>query len=481
MDNERRILRNTFVLSACEGLGQLANLVLIVMFARSFGASAMGNYSVAMSVGALAAIFVGLGVPGMLIRDISQNPQCARDRLGVLFPVQLLLVPLAWASACIISVVLIGKGAVTAVVIAACGYQVLLPLSALLLVPLQARELMPISASCTLAHRLIALLLGLVAIGLGASAGAVASAYVAGVLSLIALAWTQTARRFGQPLWRFAPAEALQLYRRAAPFFGLVALTVIYARGATLMLSALTASQAVGLYAVADRLMVALGMGPAMFNAAAYPALARVTHGSLAAARILSARCLRLLLVVAIPFAALASIFAADIVQRCFGASYLSGASALTILAWTLPIRGAQTLLGSQLAAMHQQPAQARARLVGLGIFLILSPLLILSLGFVGAAWAVLCCDTVQLSLYWRLLRRADAAPALTGSILAPAAAAAVTCLGSLPLATLSVAPRIAAAALIMAAGMWLFGAVRLHDLRFLRALVFGSQTTPLE
>jgi O-antigen/teichoic acid export membrane protein len=478
--NERRILLNTTVLSASEGLGQLANLVLIVSFARTFGARVMGYYSVGMSVGALAAIFVSLGIQGLLVREISQNPGCARDRLGVLFPVQLLLAPLAWAIACLVSVVLIGDTAATVVVMAAAGYQALVPLASLLLVPLQAREQMRVSASCGLLHRLLTLGLGLIAIGLGFHAGTVALAFIAGALSLIALAWTQTSRHFGQPLLRWSPSEALHLYRLATPFFGLAALAVIYARGAMIVLSALTTSQAVGLYAVADRLMVPLGLGPTLFNSAVYPALARVAHSSLADARALSARCLRLLLVLAIPFAALTTIFATDIVRLFFGTADLGAASALQILAWTLPIRGAQSLLGSQLAAMNQQSALARARLAGLCVFLVLSPLLILGRGYVGAAWAVLVCDTLQLSLYWWLLKGAGAAPALAVSFLAPAAAAATTAAGSTLFTDMSLTLRLIAAALIMAAGIWGFGAVRLHDLRFLRALVAGKETAPL-
>jgi O-antigen/teichoic acid export membrane protein len=151
------------------------------------------------------------------------------------------------------------------------------------------------------------------------------------------------------------------------------------------------------------------------------------------------------------------------------------------VLAWTLPIRGAESLLGSQLAAMNQQAALARARLAGLCFFLVLSPLLILSRGYVGAAWAVLVCDTAQLILYWWLLKKARAAPALAGSFLAPAAAAAATLVTSGLLTDVKLTMRLMAVVLVMAAGMWGFGAIRLHDLRFLRALLSGKETAPLK
>jgi O-antigen/teichoic acid export membrane protein len=477
--NERRILLNTTVLSVFEGLSQLANLILIVSFARTFGARVMGYYSVGMSAGAVAAIFVNMGIPSLLIREISQNPACANDRLAVLFPVQLLLAPIAWAVACVVSVLLVGDSGASAVVMAAAGYQVLLPVALLLLVPLQALEHMAVSSSCLLAHRVLTLILGLLAIWLGFRASIVALAFIIGAFSLMVFAWIQTSRYIGRLRLRWRPAEAARLYREAAPFFGLSALSTIYNRGSTIILSALTTTQTVGLYAAADRLMIPLGLGPAMFNAAAYPALARVTHSSVEEARALSARCLRLLLVVAIPLAAFTSIFALDIVRLCFGPGYLGAASALQILAWAMPIRAAQSLFGSQLAAMKQQSAQARARFAGLCLFLVLLPVLILARGYVGAAWAVLICDTVQMSLWWSLLRKVGSAPTLIASFLAPAAAAAATAGVNSLLTDTSVALHLIVAAMVMCAGMWAFGAIKLHDLRFLRVLMSSKKALP--
>jgi O-antigen/teichoic acid export membrane protein len=342
---------------------------------------------------------------------------------------------------------------------------------------------MLVSASCSLLHRVVTLVAGLTALWLGASAGTVALAFIVGGLSLIALAWIQMSRRCGQPLLRLSMPEALRLYRLSVPFFSVAALSAIYARGVMIMLGALGSSQAVGTYAVADRLMVPLGLGPNMFNSAVYPALARVAHRSLAEAGALFARCLRLLLVAAIPIAALTMIFAADIVGGFFGAAYLGAVPVVQVLAWTLPIRGAQTLLGSQLAAIDQRSteARARARLAGLCLFLVLSPLLIHARGIVGAAWAVLICDAVQTGLYWGLLRRARAVPALASSFLAPAAAAAVTLAASALLPDWGLKLHLAAVVLVLSAAMWGLGAIKLHDLRFLRAMLTGHVASPPE
>ena len=479
MSNERRILFNTAMLGAGEGLGQLTNFVLVISFARAFGADIFGQYSVSMAVGAVAALFVGLGTQPLLIREISRNPASSGVLLGVLIPAQVVLAVVAWLVACEVSALLIGDTRALAVVMATCGYQILLRLATLLLTPFQATEQMQASVIGQLGHRLLTLAFGLTAIWLGASAGTVALALVFGALALIAFAWVQGAHLFGRPALRFAPREALGLFRLAAPFFGLAALGVVYARGGLIMLSALTTQSAVGLYAVVDRFMFAAALAPGAFNSAVYPALSRLARTSAVDAMVLFVRCLRLVTVGTVPLATMLTIFAGDIIGLIFGPQFLAATLALQVLAWTLPLRGVQWLLGSQLAALDKQSALARARTVGLCAFLTLTPLLILGMGFVGAAWAVLICDGLQLGLYWRLLKSAKSAPALTMPFLAPALAAMTTLGVSAMLLHLSLPLRLLGVCLAMGISVWATGAIRRQDLVFVRNLVNSREGLP--
>ena len=481
MRNERRILRNTVVLSAAESIGMLANLALVASFARTYGAVALGQYSTATAIGALVAIGVTLGTQSLLIREISRNPDCARAWLGTLLPVQLLLVPIMWLVACGVSILFVRDTDSVRLIMAVCGYQVLMRFAAVLQTPLQARELMLASAIGDLAHRLLALLLMLVAISLGTDAATAALAQLAGALLLIAYAWRQGARYSGRPELRLAPREALRLFRRAAPFLGIIVLTVVYLRGATLVLSILASASTVGLYAIANRFMEAAAVVPTMFNASVYPALARVTSASLADARALTARSVRLLLIGSIPLAALITIFAPDIVRISFGSKYVGATRALEVLAWTLPLRGLQGVLGSQLAAMDQQAALARARVIAVGSFLLAGPLLTVGFGLLGAAAAVLLCEGVQFGLYWRLLHRTDVAPPVATKVIAPAIASATAITAALLLTRVAPSMRLTIVAVVMAVGLWAFGAIRMADLQFLGDIVFREKERSLD
>jgi O-antigen/teichoic acid export membrane protein len=262
-----------------------------------------------------------------------------------------------------------------------------------------------------LTYRVVTLALGLAAIRIGASAGWVAWTFVAGSGVYVALAWHQTSRLFGRPRFRLAVREALQLFKLSAPFFSIAALAVIYSRGAVVMLSAIATPHAVGLYAAADRIMVAVGLAPTMFNSAVYPALTRVADRSREDVRALCGRSVLLMAAGTLPLAALFSLFSAKLILLLFGPAYQEAARVLQILTWTLPIVGVQSLLGSQLIACNQQHALARARFSGVTVFIVVSPVLIWALGFRGAAWSLLISDTVLLVYYFLILRAEGATP----------------------------------------------------------------------
>jgi O-antigen/teichoic acid export membrane protein len=394
------------MLLGAEGLGQLANLLLVVILARHYGATVLGEYSLGMSVGAIASLGISLGIDSLLIRELSRYPERMRAALGVLLPVQLVLVPLAWLLSIAISLALLRSRAALPMVAAVTAYQLLGTVGTLLLSPLQAGERMLRVAACEFAYRLVALLLGVALMGAGAGVALLALVFPLSGMVLVALAVWQLSRTCGLPALRWAPAEARGYYRQAMPFFGSTALSILYSRTSTLLLGLQVARRELGLYSAADRLMVPLLLGPQIFNTAVFPALSRLAHESPQAAHELCGRCIRLLLCLALPLTLLVMLWAPQAVTLCFGADYDGAASALRWLVWSLPVRGVQYLLGSLLAASGRQSSVAGARAVGLVSFAVLAPVLIHFLGYIGAAMAVPLCDAMQLGLYVRAVRR---------------------------------------------------------------------------
>jgi O-antigen/teichoic acid export membrane protein len=236
----------------------------------------------------------------------------------------------------------------------------------------------------------------------------------------------------------------------------------------------------VGLYAVADRLMVAVALVPGVFNSALFPALSRLTRQDIVRARALVNGSLRLLMVVTVPLAALISLFAAEICGLMFGVHFIEAASALHLLAWSLPARGLLWLTGSQLTALDQQASMARGRSVSLVVFLLATPGLIWAFGFVGVACGVLISDGLHLLLNWRALQRVDQVPSLGRPLLGPVLASLAMLGASYFAMEHSPVVRVPVAVITMMAGLWVFGAVRVRDFEFLQAM-FRSRTALAE
>ena len=136
--------------------------------------------------------------------------------------------------------------------------------------------------------------------------------------------------------------------------------------------------------------------------------------------------------------------------------------------------------IGSQLAAMDQQAALARARVIAVGSFLLAGPLLTVGFGLLGAATAVLLCEGVQFGLYWRLLHRTDAPPVAT-KVIAPAIASATAITAALLLTRVAPSMRLTIVTAVMAAGLWAFGAIRMADLQFPGDIVFREKERSLD
>jgi O-antigen/teichoic acid export membrane protein len=179
-----------------------------------------------------------------------------------------------------------------------------------------------------------------------------------------------------------------------------------------------------------------------------------------------------MLLVLTFPVAILVTVFAPDLIRLCFGPAYLDAARVLQVLVWGLPIRGAQGLLASQLAVMDRQSGIAGARAIGTVALFVSVPLFIWRFGFVGAAWALLLCDMLQFCLHCALLRARQAQPPLAKAVLIPAAAAALTAVASVAFKGLQPTLYLLLVVLVVVAATFATGAVRIHDVRFLRALL---------
>jgi O-antigen/teichoic acid export membrane protein len=468
MRNERRVLRNTVVLTLGEALGQLANLLFVVAFARTYGVAAMGHYSLGMAIGAVAGLGVSFGTQNYLLRELSQSPELTARRIAALAPWQALSVAVI---AAIAALILAGREAGVLVILAAVGYQLVYRAAGLYYVAFRAAERMVVPVAADLGQRTLTLLLGGALMLAGASATVTACAMLVSATAFATLGRRLMQRDFGR-LERVPAAEALVLLRASWAFFGTLALAVLYARGAPILLGLIRGAESVGSYAAADRLIVVATLIPAMYGSAAIPALSRIARHDPDALRGLATRLLRILLLVALTTAALIGGFAQDLVQLLFGAAYADSAALLQVLAIAIPVQATEQFLAAQLSATGHQHLLLRTRLASLGIFAIAGSVAVHEWGAAGLAWSVVGSSMVQLAGCIYHLVRHRAPPLAPFAVLAPAFSAGLAALTVLSLAAQPLLLRVAAFFAVLLVAGFASGAVRTHDIRFARKLL---------
>ncbi|HLF11232.1 MAG TPA: oligosaccharide flippase family protein [Gammaproteobacteria bacterium] len=471
---ERRILTNTAVLGIGEAVGQVAGVVFVIACGRAYGTGVLGWYSMGMAVGAIAAVLVSLGTDSWLLRELSRHPEHSAQRIGGTLPYQLALSALVLAVVLGLLFVFVDDPAGRWIVAAITVYHVVLTAASLLLIPFRARQIMWPSAAASAAKRAGVVLVAVPLILFGISPSPVFAAFPVTAVLIAGIVFVAANRFLGDRLGRRSnsPREQRALYTEALPFFGTAALDALYGRLGLLVLAMIAGEESTGIYSAADRLLVVVSVFRVLFIAALYPAVAHFAATDRARALELSNRCMRLMLVLTVPAAGLIAIFHREIISLLFGAAFEQSALVLLLLTPLLIIRGINGLWSSQAAAVGLQRSVVRIRALTVALFAIASAVFVTFAGAAGLALALLLSECVYaIALRVPLARvnfLARVLPVIAKPLIATLAGGVVyvaTAAVALPL-------RAVAVAAVVIAAIFLTGAVRAHDLKYLQSIL---------
>jgi O-antigen/teichoic acid export membrane protein len=317
-----------------------------------------------------------------------------------------------------------------------------------------------------------AVLLASAAMLAGASAPVALAAMPLAALLGLTLTALYSARRFGPLQIRFRRAEILEYLRGGTPYFLVVLLTTLYTRLGIILLTALGGQAATGVYAAAERLVVAAAMLHVMFSMALLPILTQLWGSDRNRFQELAQRAGRGILLVTLPATTMLALFAKDIVDVLYADEFDHAALVLAAISWVLVIRGVSQLLSTTATATEHQPILVRSRLLGIVILTAASFVLIPTYGALGLVAATLAGEALAVALNYVLLRRAGVPLTIpTGTwrvVLACLVAAGVAWFAR----DLTFMWRVLVVSCAGVVALWLSGAVRAHDLAYLRTVL---------
>ena len=414
----RALLRSFVQLSVGEIVARLAGLVAVIALTRRLGPESFGLVTLGTALVLWLKLIVDSGTETLNVREISRRPDRFAEIAGTVVSLRLCLSALAIALFVPATLLFVDE-----------------PRSQLVL------------ALFALALPLIAVNVRFMVLGLGA-AKAVAMGniagqvlFAAGVLTLVAgprqsfvvpllfavaeLAYGAVviafvARRFGLPLPRVDVTAWRAMLRNGLPLM-ISQLSRGLVQSFDLFLIALVlGSYWTGIYGAAYKPVLLVGTLMALLTGsflASYSAAGRAQTSEL------FYRTTRLAVAASVVLALALSVAGSVVVSLAFGDDYRAGATALSILAWFIPVAAVGTVYGTALIAHDRQTILMRHNIAG-ALFNVGANLAVVPLaGIEGAATVTVVSSVLVTTLNYRSCSRLGLAPSI-GALLTRAARA---------------------------------------------------------
>lgn len=464
----RRVAWNTAAQGAGKAVILTIGLASVVITTRYLGATGYGKVALAFAFIQMLGILADVGLLTVVVREISRDPASTDRLVGNALVLRLVLSLALLALAALASLTLSWDTQVrVAVLIAGVPFVLGLVNSALVAV-LQARLRMDRAVVADVIGRAASFAALVLVVTLDAGFYAVVATAAVGALATLLVTWAIVFREA-----RPRPRADREVWRRllvlALPVGAALAVSELYFRLDTLLVSVFRPYDEVGLYALSYRMVELIGILPAIVMTSVFPLLARYLQES----RELAARTVDaagdLFVAIGAPIAAGGLVVAPELVRLIGGDEFAGSAGPLRILLFAVVLAFVSGLFGHALIAGGRQGSALRLGITALVFNLVLNLSLVPPFGIEAAAAVALASELLLVSgglvlvrrdlglrPHFRLLWRATAAAAVMAAVLAL-------------VSELSLALLLPLGVLLYMAGLWLLGGLDPRRLRELR------------
>jgi O-antigen/teichoic acid export membrane protein len=381
----RRVAWNT----AAQGIGKAAILAIglasVVVTTRYLGASDYGKVALAFAFIQMLGVLADVGLLTVVVREISRDTESTDRLVGNALVLRLALSLVTLALAAIASLLLPWDTEVrVAILIAGVPFVLGLVNSALVAV-FQARLRMDRAAVADVLGRAASFVALVIVVTLDLGFYAVVATAAAGAAVTLAVTWTLVHRE-ASPAPRAERAVWRSLLVTALPVGAALAVSEIYFRLDTLLISAYRSYDEVGLYSLSYRIVELIAILPAIVMTSVFPLLSRYLRDR----RDLAERTIDaagdLFVAVGVPIAAGGLVVAPELVRVVGGDEFAGAADPLRLLLFAVALAFVSGLFGHALIAGGRQASALRLGLAALAFHLVLNLILVPPYGIEAAA-----------------------------------------------------------------------------------------------
>ncbi len=391
-----KVLNNVAWLFSDKILRMGVGLVVSVWIARHLGPVDFGLFSFAIAVVSLFGVFATLGLSGIMVRDLANEPENSFATLGSGLVLQVIGGVIAFSFLLILSTILRPDEHSTMSVITIIGLTLLLKGSDCFKSWFDSQVQSKYSVWAENTAFLVASLLKVGLIVLGASLLAFAwITLVESLLTALMLFIMYEWAGGGMRVWRFTIARAQSLLQQSWPLILSGLAVMVYMRIDQVMLGQMLNDEAVGIYSAAVRLSEAWYFVPMAIVSSVFPTLLDAKKTSEVLYLEKFQQLYDMLVVIALVVAIPVTFLADPIVAAIFGQEYLQAGTILSIHIWAALFVFLGVVSGKWFLAENRQLLAFHRVSWGMGINIVLNVLWIPEYGGVGAAWATLISQAV--------------------------------------------------------------------------------------
>ncbi len=402
MNTIRRLAKNSIASLLVQACVPAVTFVLVLVIARRLGTDSLGEYSAALSMYYIFQAVSTFGLTLLITRDVAQDKSIANKYMVNGSYIAVFLSAVASVAMCVSVNWVSSVPTVRYSAYILSSSLVFYSLSVAFQSVCRAYERLEYVAICQLAASVLKVGLGVPLLLKGHGILAIMFVILGSTILNAVMSLYFSLRLVPGPLGKFDP-QFCKKALMAVPDFGfIIILSTVRFNIDVIMLTRLLGVEDVGYYSAGLKLANIFKLGISCYIMALQPIVFRVFASSAEKFESACRESTRYLVIGVLPIVVGGALISQPLIGLVFGEEYLPSSSAFSILLWTLPFYSLNQIFANALMAGNHQRNNLQANLIGVIAGIILNLVLILQLGYIGAAIStVLTTVIVAASQYW--------------------------------------------------------------------------------
>lgn len=413
-----RVVKNSSFLILTSITTNLMMFLLTLFTARYLGTYNFGLISSALSVIGIFGVFCDLGLGTYAIQKVSRDHSLTSRYFGTAFILRLIISVLIFIVYVLFSLFAGFTGEAFWVMFVVGLYMFFNSLTTFYYSLYQSNEQMQYQTIVNMVYSVGAFLLTLVFIYQGADVVWIASAYPISMFAALLCGYVFKFKHYPKFTYDMNRSFVRELFVNSIPFGVTSIFTSIYFWIASIMLTFMSGSVAVGLFSSSQKLILVLSSLFYLISNAVFPVMSQLFVDDKEKLNALYQKMLKFMLILSVPLAVGTVIYSFDIMNIIFGSEYIDATLSLSVLIWASIFMFLSGTTSTLLNAINRQFFVTKVTMVGAIFSVVVNIILIPLFSYVGASITSVLTELVVLVLMLYALNSTEFRLAIGSTVL---------------------------------------------------------------